>query len=427
MANDFTSNVSRKLMRTFLKSFESNRVITKTVNTQLLSGKFNPASGSTVDFKRPHDYRTFRTAGGDISAVTKDSITSGKATGTVQNYFTAATEWTNVQEALETDQLDEILAPMAQRIVTDLEVDFADFMMKNSSQAQGTVGTAATTWAHVAEAGALAASMGWPMDSPWYYVFNPFTQVALADAQKGLAGNDTLIQTAWQRAQISRPMAGLQALTGVTLSSYTTDAEADRAAAIGSAPTQTYASVKDTMTQTIAITGFGAGTATVKAGDVIEIVGTEVLNKATRKPARDASGAAIPFRAVVTADSAMTGGAGNIVISGPFINETNGQYNTAQLAGGGPLVGSEVVNILGAADTAFAPNLFYHEQAFGLGTVKIPKLFSTDTTATTKDGFSFRVSKYADGDTNEQKIRFDLLPAYAVLNPFYAGHGWGHA
>jgi len=298
--------------------------------------------------------------------------------------------------------------------------------MKNCSQAHGAVGTAADAWSDIANAGALAASMGWPSDSPWYYVFNPYTQAALADVQKGLSAADTLVNTAWQKAQVSRPMAGMQALTGVSLASYTTGAGADRAGAIASAPTQTYASVKDTMTQDIALDSLDASLP-IKAGDVIEIVGTEVLSKATRQPIRDAAGAVIPFRAVVTTDVTASLGAATVNVSGPFINEAApNQYATASLAGGaGPLVGAEVVNILGSASTAYQPNLFYHKDAFTLATVKIPKLFSTDTTAVTKDGFSFRVSKYADGDTNVQNIRFDLLPAYGVLNPFFAGHGWG--
>ena len=356
---------------------------------------------------------------------TTSDIIAGKATATVQDYFTTATEWGNVEEALELDQLDQIIDPMATRIVTDMETDFADYMMKNASQAQGTVGTGVATWEHVAKAGALMSSAGVPMDSPWYYVFNPYTQVKLASEQKGLAGNDTLIQTAWQRAQVSSPMAGLQALTGVTLSSFTTGAEADRAGTLNGAPTQTYVSVKDTMQQTLAVTGLGAGATEVKAGDVIEITGTEMLNKSTRKPALDELGAAIPFRAVVAADATLTAGAGNIVISGPFINETNGQYNTAQITGGGPLAGTEVITLLGAADKLLQPNLFYHKQAFSLASVRLPKLYSTDTTVVTKDGFSIRCSKYADGDANQQKVRFDLLPAYATLNPFFAGHGWG--
>ena len=125
MANNLNSNVTRKVARVFLDAFEASRVVTKTVNTQLLSGKFNPSSGSNVDFKRPHDYNTIRTSGGDISASTKSDIIAGKATGTVQNYFTAATEWGSVEEALELDQLDQILEPMARRIVTDLELDLS--------------------------------------------------------------------------------------------------------------------------------------------------------------------------------------------------------------------------------------------------------------------------------------------------------------
>ena len=117
----------------------------------------------------------------------------------------------------------------------------------------------------------------------------------------------------------------------------------------------------------------------------------------------------------------IAGNAATIVVSGAAIYEANGQYNTVDAA---PADGA-VVTILGTAETVYQPNLFYTEQAFGLGTVKLPKLYSTDTVATTSDGMSIRVSKYSDGDSNTQKIRFDLLPAYAVFNPNFAGQGYG--
>ena len=105
MANNLSSNITRKVARVFLDAFEASRVVTKTVDTQLLSGKFNPSTGSNVDFKRPHDYNSIRTAGGDISGAAKSDIIAGKATGTVQNYFTVSTSWSNIEEALELDQL----------------------------------------------------------------------------------------------------------------------------------------------------------------------------------------------------------------------------------------------------------------------------------------------------------------------------------
>jgi hypothetical protein len=135
----------------------------------------------------------------------------------------------------------------------------------------------------------------------------------------------------------------------------------------------------------------------------------------------DASGANVPWTGVVTADVTLAGGAGNVVVAGPAIYEANGQYNTVDAA---PANGA-VVTILSATATLYQPNLFFTKQAFGMGTVKLPKLYSTDTIATTEDGMSIRVSKYADGDANTQKIRFDLLPAYATFNPFMAGQGFG--
>ena len=44
------------------------------------------------------------------------------------------------------------LIPLATRIKTDFEVDFANFMMKNSGLLAGTVGQGAKTWDEIAEA-----------------------------------------------------------------------------------------------------------------------------------------------------------------------------------------------------------------------------------------------------------------------------------
>jgi hypothetical protein len=154
---------------------------------------------------------------------------------------------------------------------------------------------------------------------------------------------------------------------------------------------------------------------------MVTITGINRLNLDTRTAMIDASGANVLWTGVVTADVTLTAGAGNITVAGPAIYEANGQYNTVDSAP----VQNDVVTILSASNTLYQPNLFFTKQAFGMGTVKLPKLYSTDTIATTEDGMSIRVSKYADGDANTQKIRFDLLPAYATFNPFMAGQGFG--
>ena len=419
MANNLSSNITRPLAKIFLEAFESSRVVTKTVNTQLLSGKFNPSTGTKVDFKRPHDYNTIRSAGGDISAAAKSDIIAGKATGTVQEYFTAATEWSNIQEALELDQLDQILEPMARRLVTDLELDLAKFMRINTGLNYGARGTAVDAWSDVAGAGAMMDSVGVPMSDNKYYLMNPFTTTSLASAQSGLNAADGLVRTAFEKAQIASNFGGMKALTSNALSSYTSGSTTDRLGDLKTAPDATYVTAKDTMQQTMVIETLGTGT--IEAGDQIQVAGVNRLNIATRQLILDTTGAAVPWTGTVLAVVTIAGNEATVVVSGAAIYEANGQYNNVDAA---PAAGA-VVTILGAAATVYQPNLFYTEQAFGLGTVKLPKLYSTDTVATTSDGMSIRVSKYSDGDANTQKIRFDLLPAYAVFNPNFAGQGYG--
>ena len=422
MANNLSSNFTEQLTRVFLDNFEAKRVLSRSVNTQLLSGKFSPQSGTQVHFKRPHDYRTERTATGDISSATKNDIISGKATGTVQNYITVPVEYDEIEQALKLDQLDEILSPIATRMVTDLETDFGSYMVKNAGLHYGTPGTAVDAWSDVAGAGALMDSIGVPNDGQRFYVMNPFTTTALADAQRGLSsGSDTLVNTAWQNAHISDKFGNLKAITSGALSTRTSGSTSDRQGAINGTPNATYLAHKDTMIQSIPVDGFSAS-ATIKAGDIVEVTGRYRLSLSTREKFLDASGNAVKWAGVVTADVTLDGsGAGTLAVAGPAIQETNGQYNSVDVA----LADNDVITVLGAANTVYQPNMFFHKQAFGIGFVPLKKLYSTDTLGTTEDGLQVRVTKYSDGDKNKQMVRFDMLPAYATFNPYFAGQGFG--
>jgi len=421
MANNFDSNFSRKLAKSFLKKFESDRVLSKNVNTQLLDGKFNPDSGENYDFKRPTDYVSVRTANGDVSGETASSITTGKATGTVQPYFTAFVDFDEADEAIKMGGLDQLLAPLATRIKTDFEVDFAAFMMKNTNLLSGTVGTAISTWDHVAGAAAIMQASGVPSDGDWCMTVNPFTQRALAGIQRSLGAVDPLVSEAHRKAIISENFAGIKVMTATTLASYTTGIGADRAGTLSAAPTPTYLAAKDSMQQSLAVTAFQANLV-VSAGETITVTGANRLNLSTRQQIVDETGAAILFSGTVTETVTLSGaGAGTLVVSGAGIFEAGGAYNTVEAA----LANGAVVTLGGAAATLIQPNLFWHKEAFSVGSVPIKKLHSTDTIATTEDGLQFRVSKGVGFLENQQKVRFDFRPAYAVLNPFFAGQAFG--
>ncbi len=425
MANNFDSNFTRMLARIFLEKFESARVLSKNVDTQLLAGKFNPSTGDTVDFKRPTDYISRRTPEGDVSLLAVSDIITGKASGVVQDYFTVFVDYDEADEAIKMDQIDQLLAPMATRIVTDLELDFASFMLKNAGLLAGTVGTAVSTWDHVAESGAVMQATGIPMDSMWNFALNPFTQRTLASDQRSLGAGGVaggLIDEAHKRAILSENFAGMRVMSATTLDSFTSATTGDLIGALNGNPDVTYVTHKDTMQQTLVVDGFGAFGASVPAGTVVQITGRNRLNLSTRQPMVDELGGNIEYTGVVVVDSAnFAGGAGTLLVSGPAIFEVDGQFNTTDTA----IVDGDVITILNADTTLFQPNLFWHKQAFGLGSVPIKKLHSTDTLATTEDGLQMRVSKGVGFLENNQKVRFDFRPAYAAFNPFFAGQGWG--
>lgn len=420
MANNFDSNVTEKLARKLLPEFETSRVVSKEVNTTKLAGQYNTKSGDLISFPRATDYTTIETSDGDISSETKSDIIVGKATGTVQDYITVAAEWQEAEEALKMGNTNDFFERMATRLVTKLETNFAKFALGKCGLQSGTVGTAATDWADVANAGAVLETTGVPKDGNWCYLVNPFTQVKLAGDQRGLGG-ETGSMTANQRATIAENFAGLKVLSATTLATATTGSGADRVGVLDANPVVTYSAAKDTMEQDLVVSGFQANLAIAK-GERVTISGRYRLNLSTREPVIDGSGNKVEFSAVVAEAVTLDGsGEGTIKISGPAIYEANGAYNTVDSAP----VATDVVTLGGSASSILQPNLFFHKDAFGIGSVPMQKLYSTDTIMTTKDGLQIRISKYADGDKNRNKIRFDMRPAFIDFNPFFAGHGYG--
>jgi hypothetical protein len=425
MANNFDSNFNRKIMESFLDKFESERVITKNVDTQLFAGKFNPSTGENIDVKRPTDYVSVRTPKGDLTSETASPIITGKATATVQDYFTSFVDFDEADEAIKMNQLDELLAPMATRMKTDFEVDFAAFMMKNAGLLAGTYGTAATTWDHIAGFGSIMDASGVPMDSKWCVAVNPFTQRKLASSQRSLGAGGVaggLVSESHKRAILSDDFAGMKVMSANTLASHTIGAGADRVGAVTSIDV-TYVTAKDSMTQAIVVSGFAANLV-VTAGQVLRVTGRNRLNLSTRKLIIDETGAPILFSGTVVSDVTLSGtGTGTIVITGPGIYEATGAYNTTDSA----IAAADVITLLGTGGNIIQPNLFWHKQAFTVASVPIKKLRATDTVATTSDGLQFRVTKDSDFTKNQNKVRIDFRPAYGVLNPFFAGQGFGFA
>lgn len=421
--NNLDSNVSQIVLKKFLPGFMSDLVLAKTVDRQLLAGEINSNTGDSVSFKRPHQFSSLRTATGDISGQTKNNLVSGKATGRVGNYITVAVEYGQLEEAIKLNQLDEILMPVRQRIVTDLETELAKFMMNNGALSLGSPNTPINKWSDVAQTASFLKDLG-VNEGENYAVMDPWSAQRLADAQSGLHGSDKLIQTAWEDAQISGNFGGIRALMSNGLASRSQGAFGGTLT-VQANPTVTYIAVKDTYQFTVTLAGATASVnGFLKAGDQIKFTNTFWLNQQSKQALYNGS-TPISFTATVLQDANSTaGGQVTVTLSGVPIYDAapQQQYNAVSRQ----VVAGDAVTVIGTASQTMKPNLFYNKFFCGLGTIPLPKLNSIDSAVATYEGFSIRVHKYADGDANVQKMRFDLLPAYVCFNPHMGGQFFGN-
>ena len=423
MANSLAKNYSTKILPVFQKSWKNDTVSLNSVNRDAYRGGINPTTGSTVQIKRPHQYNTHETAAGDISGVTKSSLISATSTLTVNNWLTAAVEWEAFEEAYELNQLDQILAPMNQKLITDEEVRLNAYIKNNGAHILGTVGTNIDAWSDIAQVGSFAKSIGFPTGKCYAQV-DPYAIQDLSDAQNALL-NDSLVGSSWKDAQINKKFAGVSVFESNSLAVHTVGSH-DAGITLKSAPVQTYAGAKDTYYTTLVLQGLDLGQAGVlKKGDMLRITG-KYWNQMQTKQEASKRGAGIEYTCTVTADVASDGsGDVTVIVSGAAIYEAAGQYNTVSAA----LATSDAVTVVsGTADTTNIPNLFYHEDAFAYSQVKTPKLHALDSMlVNSPDGrVNLRIHKYSDGDTNTQKLRIDLLSAYSTLNPLWAGRFFGN-
>lgn len=420
MANDIDKNVSKMVLKKFLPGFMSDLVLAETIERQLLVGVINPNTGDSVQLKRPHQYRSERTPGGDMTGKSASEIISATATARISDFITVFIDWTILEQAIELNQLEEILQPAREEMVTTLENELARFMINNAGLTSGFPNEPIDAWGDVAGTGSYLKALG--VTGEMYATMNPFSVQDLADTQSGLAsGNNNLVDSAWERSQISRNFGGLKAFMSNSLESYTTGTITGSGAVNGT-PIATYPALKDSYQMTINLDGFAAG-ATIKAGQQIMFPATLMLNQQNKTPISKRN-EGIPFIGTILADAEADGaGAITVFISGAAIVDASlPQYNTVDA----PITDGDVVTVLGVPETVYQPGLAYTKGFVGMGFVEIPPLNGWDSSVVNHKGFSIRATKFSDPITNVQSLRLDMVPVFCVYQPMMGMQFFGN-
>jgi len=255
---------------------------------------------------------------------------------------------------------------------------------------------------------------------------NPFAAQALADKQGALqSGNTELIRSAWEDAQISTNFAGVRGIMSNSLATRTAGTAAGAASVtVKTTPTLTYSTVKDTMQMTVTLTGASLASKAIAAGDQVTFPATFWLNQQTKQVVYK-DNAALPFTATAVSAAAAVGNDITVTLSvaGVF-DSTNPQFNVVSRQ----ITAGDTVTIQGVASTTYLPSIFFHEKAFAMGTVELPRLQGWDSSVMTSasTGLSMRATMSSNPTTNVQAMRIDLLPAFSVLIPQGGGQFFGN-
>ena len=161
MANNFTSNNTEKLLKSFTKNFVSSTVLYQTTGRELVED-YDASTGGLVKMKRPTRYKPIRSDDGDMTGQSANPIVPGSVMGEVGQYITVYTEMTDLERALEMDQPDELLKPAAMDMAVELESEIANRMIANAALTSGSVDNAIDAWSDIGLAGALLKDVGAP-------------------------------------------------------------------------------------------------------------------------------------------------------------------------------------------------------------------------------------------------------------------------
>lgn len=429
MANNYDSAATKKVADVIMDEFESSAVLINSVDTQLLNeeGISEPKYGGEIEFQRPMQWKTTETIDGNVSAEQPNDIIYGKTKGVVQDVITTWIEYNALDQAIRMRQLERHLKGIGDQIVATVEKNLGRFMLTNAGLTHGSVGTALNSWEDIMSSKAFYRSLG--VKGEIDHVVNDYAMGKLASLQQGVANMPSSnVRSAWEMAQIPSRVAGVSVLSSDMLSNYQAGALAGGSGTLSATPTATYLSVKDTMVQSLTLTGLTASTANaLRPGDVIEWTGTgagarSYINMLTREVFHDESGAPVKFRqTVIEGGNTDASGVVTVKVTAPAIYETGGQYNNISA----PLVSGDAFTILGTSNSILKPNLSFAKNAFGIGFAKLPKLYSTDTIIETKAGITMRVSKGVSFLHNKQMVRVDVVPAHICFNPMRAARNWG--
>tara|TARA_R110000822_G_scaffold170213_1_gene310126 strand:- start:17165 stop:18376 length:1212 start_codon:yes stop_codon:yes gene_type:complete len=226
----------------------------------------------------------------------------------------------------------------------------------------------------------------------------------------GLVGSQTALymqdvaRGAYRAGDIGN-IAGVSTAMDQNIRMHTNGAAAGGGLINGANQNVTYATSKDTNTQSLITDDWTAST-TFKAGDVFTIADVYAVNPVSKQ----STGVLQQF--VIQANITATGTDCTLSIAPAII--TSGPYQTVDSVP----ANDAAITMVGTGSTQYAQNLVFHKNAFALvmADLEMPD-GAVFKARESHNGYSMRVIKYYDGEMDEDKIRLDVLYGVKAIYP----------
>lgn len=226
----------------------------------------------------------------------------------------------------------------------------------------------------------------------------------------GLVGSQTALymqdvaRGAYRSGDIGN-IAGVSTAMDQNIRMHTNGAAAGGGLVNGANQNVTYATSKDTNTQSL-ITDDWTSSTTFKAGDVFTIADVYAVNPVSKQSTGVLQQFVIQADITATATDCTLSIAPAIITSGPYQTVDSVPANDA------------AITMIGTGSTQYAQNLVFHKNAFALvmADLEMPD-GAVFKARESHNGYSMRVIKYYDGEMDEDKIRLDVLYGVKAIYP----------
>lgn len=380
-----------------LMQLENNCVMGKLVHREYK--KEFVKVGATVDVRKPVKF----TAQDGATRVNQD-VQEASTPFTIDKRKHVSWDFSTQDLTLSIEEYSErYIQPAAIALANQIDSDLCG-LYNRVFQYTGTAGTAPTAFTDFGAAAVRLDDAAVPAEMR-RLVLNPAAHLKAADLLKGLY-NPELVKGAVRGRSVG-PLAGFETYMDQNVKRHTPGTWGTTPLVAGGSQSVTYANATHTYgstSQTLNIDGLTATTGTVKTGDRFTIANVFAVNPVSKETLTTLQ------EFVVQADATADGsGAATITISPAII--TSGAFQTVSAA---PADNAAITRV----SSAYAANLAFHKNAFGLVTVPLEMPDGAAWKAReSHNGYSIRVVKDYDIENDVDIIRLDILYGVKTLYP----------